>query len=202
MTMANRRAMKLFAATLLAGAAPAAADPAPRVTHAVPGPRVMGIDWKGNIDIVAIKPVELANGRAAMGNVRRRPGLRDLAISRTRQQLEDASRAYQDANAIVIVPRLLGSFRPACGNTGGKVGSGVDCSPSELRAARAYDKAHERLAEERHQTISAAWRKLRSATEAAVRADPSLEARLYVDGQPACGKNKMNKRTRLRFCRD
>jgi hypothetical protein len=189
--------MKLFAATLLAGAAPAAANTA---TQAAPAPPIMGIDWSGTIDIMAIKPRELPNGRAAPGNVPRRPSPQDLALANTRSVLEDASRAYQAANAIVIKPRALVNFRPACGNTGGKVAPPDDCTAREVRAAYAYDKEHAKLAQQRAAKISAAYTKLIAATTDAVRADPTLKARLYVNGRPACG-NTMSKKGRASYCR-
>jgi hypothetical protein len=190
--------MKLFAATLLASAAPAAADTTTQATQATAP--IIGIDWSGNIDIHAIKPRELTNGRAAPGNVPRRPSPQDLAIAHTRSELADASAAYQAANAIVIKPRMLANFRPACGNTGGKVDSPEDCTTAEVRAADAYNKDYERQARKRDDKISAASRRLFAATTAAVKADPSLKARLYVNGRPACG-NTMTKKGPPSYCR-
>ena len=195
--MANRRMMKLFAATLLAGAAPAAAETASQATQAT---APIGIDWKGNIDITAIKPRVLATGSAAPGNVPRRPTPQDLAIAHTRQALEDASRAYQAANAIVIKPRMFANFRPACGNTAGKVDRPDDCTAAEVRAAAVYDKEYARLAQNRDAKVRAAYGKLIAATTAAVRAEPTLAARLYENGRPACG-NTMGKQGPPAYCR-
>src|SRR5688572_30619925 len=97
--MANRRAMKLFAVAVLAGTSTAHADTTTQATARSYGyggvqPRV---DWSGKIDIYAIKPRELANGRAAPGNTVGKQPMAERGPSETPEQaaLLTASLAYQ-----------------------------------------------------------------------------------------------------------
>ena len=145
--MANRRAMKLFAVAILAGAAPAYADTATQASQ----------------------------------------GSTQVALTAEQQAVRNARLAYEAAQREPILPRLLASFRPACGNTGGKLDRPSDCTEAELRAADAYDKAYPVEAGKHNVRVKAAYEKLMAAKTVAFRADPTLEARLLVDGRPACG---------------
>ena len=205
--MANRRAMKLFAVAILAGTSTAYAETETQSIrsygYGAPQPRV---DWSGKIDIMAIKPRVLANGRAAPGNTpgKKAYGMADVdevAPTAEQQNLLTASLAYQAAleEPLVINPRLLGNARPACGNTGGKAEPPADCTQKEIRAATAYDREYERVSTLRSLKIAGASTKLMAATEAAVRADPSLRARLLISGRPACG-NTMGKSSPPSYC--
>jgi hypothetical protein len=205
--MANRRAMKLFAVAILAGSSTAYADTAKQVTGAVrasPAPR---IDWRGSIDITAMKPRLLANGRAACGNTggKSQYGCAAMEPEATTEQraLLAASIAYQSAQQapIVINPRLLANARPACGNTGGKVDRPANCTDAEIRAAAEADQAYEQASSKHYAKVNIAYTKLMAATATAVRADPSLKARLLLDGRPACG-NTMGKSSPPAFCSD
>jgi hypothetical protein len=218
-----KRAMKLFAVTILAGAAcaPRSASagtlkqPKPPTQTAVEG--FSGIDWDGKIDITAMKPRLLANGSAACGNVvggasKGGGGYKamacedeqDFITADTAEQraLLAASLAYQSAEKapLVIKPRVLANFRPACGNTGGKVDAPADCTTAEIKAANASNEAYARASDAHYSKVSAAYTKLMAATTAAVRADPSLKMRLLVSGRPACG-NTQGKASPPEFCR-
>jgi hypothetical protein len=207
--MANRRAMKLFAVTVLAGAAPAYADTATQVTRAQGrnGSVKPGVDWSGNIDIVALSPRRLVNGSPACGNTGGKqsygaePCVTADPLTTQQQALLAASLIYQAAvnTPVVINPRLLGNARPACGNTGGKATPPSDCTAKEIRAVEAYDREYARVSDERNGRVNVASTKLMAAVEAAVRADPSLRARLLVNGRPACG-NTMGKSSPPSYC--
>jgi hypothetical protein len=206
--MANRRAMKLFAVAILAGSSSASADTVTQVTRgASPATRAASGDWRGTIDIAAIKPRELANGRAACGNTGGKSSYdcKSMADDSTAEQraLLAASIDYQAAERapIVINPRLLANARPACGNTGGKVSMPDDCSAADIRAAAAADKAYEQASTKHYAKVQIAYAKLMAATATAVRADPSLRARLLINGRPACG-NTMGKSSPPAFCRE
>lgn len=110
--------------------------------------------------------------------------------------LAGASTAYAEP----IKPRVLANARPACGNTGGKVDRPADCTAAETRAALAQARIDEREARRRDDKYRAERRKLLAAMEAAVRVDPSIKARLLIDGRPACG-NTMSKKGPPAFCR-
>ena len=189
--MANRRAMKLFAVTILAGTSTAQAGVAARG-------QVAEAD---RINLTAIHPRQLANGRPAAGNCDGKCAEPKYTFTEPARALLQASNEYQHANQpIVINPRLLGNARPACGNTGGKVDAPADCTAAEIRAVQAHDKAYAEAAAKREAKVSVAYSKLMAATEAAIRADPSLKARLYLNGRPACG-NTMSKKGPPAFCR-
>ena len=195
--MPHQRAMKLFAVALLAGAAPAYADTATQVTRGTRVASAADVDWRGPIDIREIKPRELANGGAAPG--------RTAEPTAEQQALFVASLEYRAANTLPpIKPRIYANFRPACGNTGGKVERPTDCTRRETRAAHAYDKEYDRLSRiqeaEAAPRRAAAYQKLMAATEAAMRADPTLKVRLVESGRPACG-NTMSKSGPPAYCR-
>ncbi|HEY5923279.1 MAG TPA: hypothetical protein VIV11_16480 [Kofleriaceae bacterium] len=236
--MANRRAMKLFAVTMLAGTHAAYASPATQVatqgTARAQEQTTEKVDWASYLDgslTASFTPRVLRSGRPAAGNTigktpppdeedaraeqesladalavfeaeerkaklaaeqPRRIVTRPNPITKEHRMLLAAQREYAAANAIEIKPRVYANFRPACGNTGGKVERPSDCTGAEVRAAYAYDKEYTRLAHKRDQKAEVAYKKLLDAREAAFRADPSLEARLYDNGRPACG-NTMSK---------
>jgi len=220
--MANRRAMKLFAVTILAGASSASANTVKQPKAPTPARTIAVVDWDAKIDITAIKPRVLASGRAACGNVVGGPSkggggsymkrcddgefaeaeLAKIMETPEQRALLAASLAYQAADSapIVIKPRVLANFRPACGNTGGKSDAPADCTQAELTAARAYDQARERAWEAHYSKVNVAYTKLMAATADAVRADPSLKMRLLVGGRPACG-NTQGKASPPEFCR-
>jgi hypothetical protein len=147
---------------------------------------------------MAIQPRVLDGGRPAAGNTVGKPSSIDLA----RMELVEASLAYQavQREPLAISPRLLANHRPACGNTGGKVDRPDDCTDADIRAAAAYDKAYAKAATVRNAKVSAAYTTLMVATAEAVRADPTLKARLLVNGRPACG-NTMGKASPPSYCR-
>jgi hypothetical protein len=208
--MANRRAMKLFAVAMLAGASTAHADTTTQAAQGYGGygsakPRT---DWSGKLDVASLTPRRLVDGRPACGNTGGKPASKVDCVSAealTAEQhgLLTASLAYQaEINApIVINPRLLANARPACGNTGGKVDRPDDCTAKEIHAVEAYDREYARVATARNARVSAAWTKLMAATATAVHADPSLKARLLVNGRPACG-NTMGKSSPPSYCGD
>jgi hypothetical protein len=185
--MANRRAMKLFAVAVVAGASTAHAGT----------PTATRVDWSGRIDITAIQPRVLADGTPAAGNSVGKPSSVDL----TRMELARASLAYQAASSEpIVVPRMLANARPACGNTGGKGGGDDECTAAERAAQNRYDNAYEKASTKHYAKVSAAYAKLMVATSDAVRVDPTLKARLLVNGRPACG-NTMSKKAPPAFCR-
>ncbi|HEY5951347.1 MAG TPA: hypothetical protein VIV40_37900 [Kofleriaceae bacterium] len=199
--------MKLFAVAILASAPTASAGTRTQASQPARGSAAKAataIDWSSYIDIAAIKPRELANGRAAVGNTggKPMPSFVDVEPTPEQQALLAASLAYEAAQRepIVLSPRLLANARPACGNTGGKVDRPDDCSTAEIRAVEAADKAYAQAAGKRQAKISATYERLMSATTLAVRADPSLRARLLINGRPACG-NTMGKQSPPAFCR-
>jgi hypothetical protein len=188
--------MKLFAATLLA-AAPAQAKPVRTIQN--------GVDLFGTIT-----PRQLVNGRAACGNTasKGQGALTSCAqlLTIAETALLNASSEYRVASAqrIVIEPRLLANYRPACGNTGGKSDEEVnrpkDCGAADMRAIAAYDSAYATASQKHNDRVSAAYGKLMRATEAAIRADPSLKMRLLENGRPACG-NTQGKKGPPEYCR-
>ncbi|HEY5923278.1 MAG TPA: hypothetical protein VIV11_16475 [Kofleriaceae bacterium] len=198
--------MKLFAVAVLAGASNAHADTATQAMRAQADEVDPNgyVDWSGKIEIMAIKPRRLANGSPAAGNIDgKQPG--PSVIETTQTALAAASLAYQAANTpIVIKPRLLGNNRPACGNTGGKADPPDDCTAAETAAVEAAwrdeRQAYEREEAKRAPKLRAAYTRLMSATEAALRANPSLKTRIYMNGRPACG-NTMSKKGPEAFCR-
>lgn len=203
--MANRRGMKLFAVAVLASASSAQAGTEAQSTQAARAstPANSGIDWNGTIEVTAIRPRVLADGRPAAGNSVGKPLEQEARedIDRTREVLLTASLAYQAAEQEpVIQPRLLASYRPACGNTGGKSDPPADCTKAEIRAVEAYNKASADAYGKHYAKVQTAYDKLMIATASAVRADPTLKARLYVSGRPACG-NTMSKKGPPAYCR-
>jgi len=206
--MANRRAMKLFAVAVLAGASTAQAGTTTQSQAARASTSARsGVDWSGYIDVTAIKPRELANGRPAAGNTTTKPVMRtadELELDTPtpeQQRLLAASLAYQAAQKEpVIQPRLLANFRPACGNTGGKSDPPDNCTTAEIKAVEAYNKASADAYSKHYAKMQVAYDKLMVATAAAVRADPTLEARLLENGRPACG-NTMSKKGPPSYCR-
>jgi hypothetical protein len=164
----------------------------------------MGVDWNGKIEVTAIKPRVLADGRPAAGNSVGKPLPSQVRedIDQKREALLTASLAYQAVNSEpVIQPRLLANFRPACGNTGGKSDAPADCSTAEIRAVDAYNKASADAYSKHSAKVQVAYNKLMVATAAAVHADPTLAARLLINGRPACG-NTMSKKGPPAFCRE
>lgn len=208
--MANRRAMKLFAVAMLAGASTAHAETATQPTR-VAGATALarsGVDWNGKLDVTALQPRLLANGRAACGNTASKqgygmPAADDGCGTAEQKALLTASLAYQSARAqpVVINPRLLGNARPACGNTGGKADAPDDCTPAELRAVEVYDRESTREWNKHNAAVDAAYTTLVAATRVAMRADPTLQARLMANGRPACG-NTMGKAAPPSYCRE
>lgn len=199
--MANRRAMKLFAVALLAGAAPAYADNATQASRtAQTAAANQRIQWRSQLNaraIASITPRMLATGSPAAGNTVGKP-MSDESYEGELTNLEHAllaaKRAYDKELATpIVLPRLLANARPACGNTGGKVDRPSDCSAKETRAAYAAERYYDKEAPKREARIDAAYSKLVAATEVAANADPALKARLLVSGRPACG-NTMSKK--------
>ncbi|HEY5923276.1 MAG TPA: hypothetical protein VIV11_16465 [Kofleriaceae bacterium] len=190
--------MKLFAVVLLAGASQAQAE-APEARRSENQDKLDAarhVSWNAKIDIMAIKPRRLENGRPAPGNSMSKPlprsAKQERAILTTRAELAYASLAYQAANA--ITPPPLGKVRLACSDV--EDTRPADCTAAELHAARVIGQAHQ----QRNAIVQAAHTKLLAATLAAVRAEPALQARLLVNGRPACG-NTMAKQRQAEYCR-
>lgn len=209
--MANRRAMKLFAVALLAGASPAAADTATQATQAVGASRApTRIDWRTELQSSASKitPRLLANGRAACGNTDGKSSgagecgdaAYEQALTVPERGLLAAKRAYDQQASVrltpVIFPRQLANARPACGNTGGKMERPADCTGAETRAAYAAAKWQQEYTNKQLAKLAVVYDKLVGATEAAVRADPTLAPRLLPDRRPACGNTMSKTRSR------
>jgi len=193
--MANRRAMKLFAATMLAGASTASASPAKQAVQATP--RSQGaserIDWASYME-TSMTPRTLRSGSRAPGNTggkRSEPKRAerseqahslaiDLAIYDAAPAQEPAIRPYRinwrgylDMSTVAMIqPLLLANGRAACGNTGGKPMPKSECTDAAL---------------ERNLTKPAS--ELLAATRAYEHevAAPVVVPRLLANARPACG---------------
>ena len=217
--MANRRAMKLFAVAILGAASSAQAEnwsgyvdttikprqladgrPAAGNTVGKTPPRDEGDDRAEQQSLAdALAAFEAEERRAKLVVEPKRIAARPKPITKEARALLAAEREYDAVMAIEIKPRLYANFRPACGNTGGKVERPSDCTGTEVRAAYAYDKEYARLAQKRDQKAEAVYKKILAAADAATRADQAVVARMLGNGRPACG-NTMSKAGPPAYC--
>jgi hypothetical protein len=103
------------------------------------------------------------------------------------------------APEVVIKPRVLPNYRPACGNTGGKSPRATNCTAAEIRTARDQARIDVKEASRRGNRMAAERMALMATAEAVIRAQPSLKARVLINGRPACG-NTMSKASPPAFC--
>jgi hypothetical protein len=172
--MARRRAVKLLAVALLAGA-PAYADNTTQATQTAATQRTY---WRTHLNsrtVDAITPRMLANGY-------------ERPLTAAEQSLLAAKVAYdKEFMTPIVLPRLLANARPACGNTGGKDPRPADCTAAETKTAKAANTFYDKAGRERQRRIDVAYEKLIDATAAAAAADLTLHVRLLESGRPACG---------------